>query len=67
VACDACQRLCRSHQLDALGQRTSEDAGTGWLLEYLDELLDQIAATRKANGEKGSAELEVDDFEEVEA
>jgi CarD family transcriptional regulator len=35
--------------------------------EYLDELLDQIAATRKANGEKGSAELEVDDFEEVEA
>jgi CarD family transcriptional regulator len=35
--------------------------------EYLDELLDQIAVTRKANGEKGSAELEVDDFEEVEA
>lgn len=42
VACDTCQRLCRTDQLDALRERIVTGTGTDWLLEYLDELLEQI-------------------------
>lgn len=50
VACDTCQRLCRSHQLDALRKRIVAGTGTDWLLEYLDELLQQVELAKAADG-----------------
>ena len=42
VSCDPCQQLRHTEQLYALRQRIMAGTGTGYLLEYLDELLDRI-------------------------
>jgi len=42
VACDTCQQLRGTEQFDALRERIEAGTGTDWLLEYLDELRDQI-------------------------
>ncbi len=42
VSCDPCQQLRDAGKLDALRERILAGPGTGWLLEYLEDMLDRI-------------------------
>lgn len=43
VACETCQQLCRTDQLDALRERIVQQM-QDWMLDCLDDLLDRIIA-----------------------
>ncbi len=50
VACQTCQQLYRSGQLDELRQRI-EEGDEDWLLEVLDQLLERIIAIEQRRGQ----------------